>query len=67
VFDETFGDAALRAPVGDPGALAAALLRMEAEPEFRDRLGQDAQAAVERLSWERTARATRAALLEAAS
>jgi glycosyltransferase involved in cell wall biosynthesis len=67
VFDETFGDAALRVPVGDPGALAAALLRMEGEPEFRDRLGQDAQAAVDRLSWERTARETRAALLEAAS
>jgi glycosyltransferase involved in cell wall biosynthesis len=67
VFDETFGDAALRVPVGDPGALADALLRLEREPEFRNRLAEDAQAAVERLSWERTARATRAALLEAAS
>ena len=67
VFDETFGDAALRVPVGDPGALADALLRLERDPEFRDRLAEDAQAAVERLSWERTAQETRAALLEAAS
>jgi len=67
VFDETFGDAALRVPVGDPGALAAALLRLEQEPDFRDQLGEDARAAVEQLSWERTARETRAALLEAAS
>jgi glycosyltransferase involved in cell wall biosynthesis len=67
VFDETFGDAAVRVPVGDPGALAAALLRLEREPDFRERLAADAQAAVERLSWERTARETRDALLEAAS
>jgi glycosyltransferase involved in cell wall biosynthesis len=67
VFDETFGGAALRVPVGDPGPLADALLRLEREPEFRNRLAEDAQAAVERLSWERTARETRAALLEAAS
>jgi glycosyltransferase involved in cell wall biosynthesis len=53
--------------VGDPGPLADALLRLEREPEFRNRLAEDAQAAVERLSWERTARETRAALLEAAS
>jgi glycosyltransferase involved in cell wall biosynthesis len=67
VFDETFGDAAVRVPVGDPGALAAALLRLEREPDFRDRLAEDARAAVERLSWERTARETRAALAEAAA
>jgi glycosyltransferase involved in cell wall biosynthesis len=67
VFDETFGDAALRVPVGDPGALADALLRLEREPEFRNRLAEDAQAAVERLSWESTARETRAALAEAAA
>jgi len=66
VFDETFGDAAVRVPVGDPGALAAALLKLERERDFRDQLAADAQAAAERLSWERTARETRAALLEAA-
>ena len=67
VFDETFGDAAVRVPVGDPGALAAALLRLEQEPDFREKLAADAQAAVGRLSWERAAQETRAALLEAAS
>jgi glycosyltransferase involved in cell wall biosynthesis len=66
VFDETFGDAAVRVPAGDPGALAAALLRLEREPDLRERLAADARAAVERLSWERTARETRAALAEAA-
>jgi glycosyltransferase involved in cell wall biosynthesis len=67
VFDETLGGAALRVPVGDPGALAAALLRLEGEPDFRSGLAADAQAAAERLSWERTARETRAALAEAAA
>lgn len=67
VFGETFGDAAVRVPAGDPAALAAALLRLEREPEYRERLAADAQAAAGRLSWERTARETRAALLEAAS
>lgn len=67
VFGETFGDAAVRVPVGDPAALAAALLRLEREPDYRDRLAADAQAAAGRLSWERTARETRAALLEAAA
>jgi len=67
VFDETFGDAAVRVPVGDPAALAAALLRLERDPEYRERLAADARAASGRLSWERTARETRAALLEAAS
>ena len=67
VFDETFGDAAVRVPAGDPGALGAALLRLEREPDFRERLGADAREAVGRLSWERAARETRAALLEAAS
>ena len=67
VFDETFGDAAVRVPVGDPAALAAALLRLEREPDYRERLAAEAQAAAGRLSWERTARETRAALVEAAS
>ena len=67
VFDETFGDAAVRVPVGDPGALGAALLRLEQDSDFRERLGADAREAVGRLSWERAARETRAALLEAAA
>ena len=66
VFDETFGEAAVRVPACDIGALADALLRLEREPGFRDPVAADARAAVERLSWERTARETRAALAEAA-
>ena len=65
VFDETLGDAALRVPPGDADALAAALLRLEREPELRDQLAAAGRAAVARLSWEEAARATRAALAEA--
>jgi glycosyltransferase involved in cell wall biosynthesis len=64
-FVETLGDAALRVPPGDPDALAAALLRLEREPELRERLAAAGRAAAGRLSWAETARATRAALLEA--
>ena len=67
VFDETLGDAALRVPPGDADALAAALLRLEREPELRDQLAAAGRAAVARLSWEEAARATRAALAEAAA
>ena len=67
VFDETLGDAALRVPPGDPGPLAEALLRLEREPGLRDRLGAAARDAASRLSWERAARETRAALKEAAA
>ena len=67
VFDETLGEAALRVPPGDPDALAAALLRLEREPELRDRLAAAGTEAVGRLSWERAARETRAALAEAAA
>jgi glycosyltransferase involved in cell wall biosynthesis len=66
VFDETLGGAALRAPPGDPDALAAALLRLEHEPGLRERLANEARTAASRLSWERAARETRAALKEAA-
>jgi glycosyltransferase involved in cell wall biosynthesis len=65
VFHETLGEAALRVPPGDPDALAAALLRLEREPDLRERLGRDARGAAGRLSWERTAREVRAALVEA--
>ena len=66
VFDETLGDAALRVRAGDADALAAALLRMDAEPGLRDQLAAKAREAAARLSWERAARETRAALAEAA-
>jgi glycosyltransferase involved in cell wall biosynthesis len=67
VFEETLGDGALRVPPGDPAALAAALLRLEREPELRNRLAGAGVRAAGRLSWTATARDTRAALAEAAS
>ena len=65
VFDETVGAGALRVPLGDAPALANALLRLEREPELRERLARAGGEAVARLSWEDTARATRAAFVEA--
>jgi glycosyltransferase involved in cell wall biosynthesis len=65
-FRETLGDAALFVPAGDPDALADALLRLEREPQLRGRLEAAGRAAVERLSWERAANATRAVLATAA-
>jgi len=67
VFDETLGDAALRVPPGDADALAVALLRLEREPELCEQLAAAGRAVVARLSWEEAARATRAALAEAAA
>ncbi len=66
VFRETLGDAALRFPSGDADGLAAALLRIEREPELRTRLTEAGTAAVARLSWRRAAEDTRAVLAEAA-
>jgi glycosyltransferase involved in cell wall biosynthesis len=66
VFDETLRDGALRVPAGAPDALAAAMLRLEREPRLREKLAAAGAAAVERLSWEETARATHAALRHAA-
>jgi alpha-1,3-rhamnosyl/mannosyltransferase len=66
VFRETLGEGALRVASGDPDALAAALLRLEREPELRERLAAAGAEAVARLSWDEAARATRAALAEAA-
>jgi glycosyltransferase involved in cell wall biosynthesis len=66
VFAETLGDGALRVRPGDAGALGAALLRLEREPGLRVRLIEAGREAVNDLSWERAARATRATLAEAA-
>ena len=66
VFDETVGEGALRVPPGDAAALADVLLRLEREPGLRERLAEAGPAAVASLSWETAARATRAALAEAA-
>jgi glycosyltransferase involved in cell wall biosynthesis len=66
VFDETLGDGALRVAAGDVAGLADVLLRLEREPELRERLAEAGRAAVARLSWEEAARATREALAEAA-
>ena len=67
VFAETVGEGALRVPAGDADALADALLRLEREPGLRERLAAAGAEAVARLSWERAARETRAALAEAAA
>jgi glycosyltransferase involved in cell wall biosynthesis len=67
VFRETLGDGAIRVPSRDAEALAGALLRVEREPELRDRLVTAGREAVAQLSWERAARETRAILAEAAA
>ncbi len=64
---ETLGEAALRVPPGDPAALSEALLRLEREDELRQRLVAAGREPLERLSWERAARGTRAVLADAAS
>jgi glycosyltransferase involved in cell wall biosynthesis len=66
VYDETLGDAALRVAPGDEAALAAAMLRIEREPELRAKLASDAARAVAPLTWARAARQTHA-VLEAAA
>ena len=65
-FGETLGDAALAVTPGDADSLADALLRLEREPELRNRLAAAATRAAGRLSWERAARETRAVLAAAA-
>ncbi|HEX6653098.1 MAG TPA: glycosyltransferase family 1 protein [Thermoleophilaceae bacterium] len=65
-FGETLGDAAIAVTPGDAGSLADALVRIEREPDLRNRLAAAALDAAARLSWERTARETRAVLAAAA-
>jgi glycosyltransferase involved in cell wall biosynthesis len=65
VFGETLGDAALVVPPADADALAAALLRLEREPELRDSLVAAGRERTQLLSWERAARETRAVFEEA--
>lgn len=67
VHAETIGDGALRVPPGDERALADALLRIERDPDLRERLAAAGRAAAARLSWERAARETHAVLAEAAA
>jgi glycosyltransferase involved in cell wall biosynthesis len=67
VFAETLAGGALRVPPGDPEALADALLRLEHEAGLREQVLAAGREAVGRLSWERAARETRAALAEAAA
>jgi glycosyltransferase involved in cell wall biosynthesis len=66
VFRETLGEAALRVPAGDADALAAALLRIEREPELRARIVDAGRARLRELSWKRAARETHALFEEAA-
>jgi glycosyltransferase involved in cell wall biosynthesis len=54
----TDGEDALLVPPGDPGALAAALSRLAADGDLRDRLSRGARRAAERFSIGTTARST---------
>jgi glycosyltransferase involved in cell wall biosynthesis len=65
VFTETLGDAALRVPAGDVDALTDALLRIEGEPDLRERLVKAGRIRTAELTWERAALDTRAVFAEA--
>jgi glycosyltransferase involved in cell wall biosynthesis len=68
VFRETFGaQGALYVPPGDAAALADALLTVAADAGRRERLLAAGRAAIAPLSWEATARSTRAVLADAAA
>jgi glycosyltransferase involved in cell wall biosynthesis len=54
-LDETVEDAALRIPPQDKRQWAAALLRLEADSDLRQRLTEDGLAQAARFSWERAA------------
>ena len=65
-FAETLGDAALRVPAGDVGALADALLRIGGDGDLRARLGAAARERAAHFTWERAAAALHPLLVEAA-
>lgn len=62
IFAETLGDGALRVAPGDEAALAAALVRIAADPRLRAALGTRAADAVAGLSWESAAAGLHAVL-----
>ena len=66
-FAETLGDAALRVPAGDAGALADALLRIAGDDALRARLGAAARERAAPYTWERAAAALHPLLGEAAA
>jgi glycosyltransferase involved in cell wall biosynthesis len=66
-FAETLGDAALRVPPGDVGALADALLRIDRDDELRARLCAAARERAARYTWERAAAALHPLLVQAAA
>jgi glycosyltransferase involved in cell wall biosynthesis len=66
-FAETLGDAALRVPVGDAGALAEALLRVAGDDGLRARLGAAARQRAALYTWERAAAALHPLLVQAAA
>jgi glycosyltransferase involved in cell wall biosynthesis len=66
-FAETLGDAALRVPAGDAGALADALLRIAGDDALRARLGAAARERAALYTWERAAAALHPLLAGAAA
>ena len=66
VFVETLGDAACACPPATP-TRSRALLRLQEEPDLRRRIVAAGRERLAGLSWEQTARATRAAFEEALS
>jgi glycosyltransferase involved in cell wall biosynthesis len=66
-FAETLGDAALRVPVGDVGALADALLRIAGDAALRARLGAAARERAAHYTWERAAAVLHPLLAQAAA
>jgi hypothetical protein len=52
VLEEVTGDAALHVPVGDPAALARALVALDVDSGLRDRLSRRGPARAARFSWD---------------